>query len=257
MKTEWDYTSLADAYLNRPDYAKSALEKIFKIADLESGDRVCDVGAGVAHLTLPLVEYGCIVDAVEPNDAMRANGQKRTANLPQVHWYEGTGENTGRPAGKYDLVTFGSSFNVCDRSKALEETWRILKPGKWFACLWNHRDLENPVQQEIENIIAKAIPGYVYGTRREDQKSVIEASGLFDDVRVVEGKIIWEQPVNEIVNAWKSHATLQRQAGNKFDVIVSQIEKYLNSLNIQSIEVPYTTRAWVARRKDKRTDPVI
>ena len=44
-------------------------------------------------------------------------------------------ENTGQSSGRFGLVTFGSSFNVCDREKALEETARILKPGGWFACV--------------------------------------------------------------------------------------------------------------------------
>ena len=54
MKTEWDYTQLADAYLKRPDYAPAALQELFRITGLEAGDKVCDIGAGVAHLTLPL-----------------------------------------------------------------------------------------------------------------------------------------------------------------------------------------------------------
>ena len=99
MKTAWDYTTLAQSYLKRPDYAPSALEDIFRIAGLRADDLVCDIGAGVAHLTLPLVRFGCRVDAVEPNDAMRALGTRRTADFPAVSWYEGTGEHTGRPGG--------------------------------------------------------------------------------------------------------------------------------------------------------------
>ena len=34
MKTAWDYTTLAQSYLKRPDYAPSALEDIFRIAGL-------------------------------------------------------------------------------------------------------------------------------------------------------------------------------------------------------------------------------
>ena len=34
---------------------------------------------------------------------------------------------------KFDLVTFGSSFNVCNRQKALEEAKRILKDGGLFG----------------------------------------------------------------------------------------------------------------------------
>jgi 16S rRNA A1518/A1519 N6-dimethyltransferase RsmA/KsgA/DIM1 with predicted DNA glycosylase/AP lyase activity len=93
MKTEWDYTLLADAYLKRPDYAPTALQEIFRIAGLHPGGKVCDIGASVAHLTLPLASFGCRVDAVEPNEAMRANGQQRTAHMSSVSskfplWFE-------------------------------------------------------------------------------------------------------------------------------------------------------------------------
>lgn len=250
MKTEWDYTQLADAYLKRPDYAPSALQRLFRIAGLRQGHRVCDIGAGVAHLTLPLAAFGCRVDAVEPNDAMRSNGQRRTAHLPSVFWSEGTGEATGCPSGEYDFVTFGSSFNACDRAKALTETHRLLKPGKYFACLWNHRDLTDPIQKHIENIIKSFIPSYGYGTRREDQTEVIAASGLFNAARQVEGRILWEQDVRDTVRAWRSHATLHRQAADKFGIIIDEIESYLASLGRESIAIPYTTRAWIAQRKD-------
>ena len=176
MKTNWDYTKLADAYLKRPDYAPSAIIKMFKVAELKKGDLACDVGAGVAHLTLELNSRGLDVDAVEPNDAMRKNGIERTKNL-NINWFEGCGENTGRDSSKYDIVTFGSSFNVCDRQLALKETSRILKPKGWFACMWNHRDIEtNTIQKEVENIIKNNIEGYGYGTRRENQNDEINKS---------------------------------------------------------------------------------
>ena len=250
MKTVWDYTELADAYLKRPDYAPAALKECFGIAGLRPGDRVCDIGAGVAHLTLPLAEFGCNVDAVEPNDAMRRHGRERTAHLRTVTWSEGTGEATGRPSGEYDFVTFGSSFNACDRALALRETYRLLRPGKWFACLWNHRDLEDPVQKSIEAIIRDAIPSYGYGTRREDQTQVIAESGLFLPARTVEGRILWEQSVADTIEAWRSHATLHRQAGEKFGAIVERIAGYLRSLGGETLQIPYTTRVWLAQRKD-------
>lgn len=249
MKTDWDYTGMAEVYLARPAYSPEALEKIYRIAGLKAGDRVCDVGAGVAHLSLPLEAHGCAVDAVEPNDDMRSTGEKRTHGR-KITWFEGIAEDTGCPSGAYDLVTFGSSFGVCDRQKALRETARLLKPGKWFACLWNHRDFTDPVQKHIEEIIVENIPDYEYGTRREDQLPVIESSGLFDSVRKVEGKINWKMTIPNIMVAWRSHATLKRQAENKFESIMTQIENYLKSLGQEVIAVPYTTRGWMARKKD-------
>ena len=168
MKTEWDYTNLAEAYLRRPEYAASAILEMFERAGLKPGDSACDVGAGAAHLTLELAKLGLRIWAVEPNDAMRRNGTRRTADYPGVQWFEGIGEDTGMEAAKFDLVTFGSSFNVCDRQKALIETSRILKPGGYFACMWNHRDLSDPLQQKIEAVIKQNIPNYAYGTRRSN-----------------------------------------------------------------------------------------
>ena len=157
MKTEWDYTDLAEAYLKRPDYAQSAIDQMLEKAGVKEGSLVCDVGAGAAHLTLKLAAAGLQVSAVEPNDAMRGNGIKRTEQYKNVQWYEGVGEHTGMESDKYDLVTFGSSFNVCNRQEALIEVKRILKDAGWFACMWNHRDLKDPLQKEIEDILKAEI----------------------------------------------------------------------------------------------------
>ena len=247
MKTQWDYTALADAYVKRPDYADAAIDAMLAIMGAAKGDKICDVGAGLAHLTLMLAARGMDVTAVEPNDAMRANGIKRTKELTNVRWHEGTGEQTGRPSGNFDVVTFGSSFNVCDRAAALKETKRILKPRGWFACMWNHRQLDDPIQMRIEGTIKERVKEYGYGTRREDQTETINASGLFGAVVHLDSRVVHEQTIEECVEAWRSHATLERQAGAAFGDVVTSIEKYLVSLKTPRIRIPYSTNVWVAQ----------
>jgi ubiquinone/menaquinone biosynthesis C-methylase UbiE len=247
MKTEWDYTTLADAYLKRPDYADAAIDSMLSIAGAEKGDKFCDVGAGVAHLTLMLAARALNVVAVEPNDAMRANGVERTEKFANVRWHEGTGEATGQAEKAFDMVTFGSSFNVCDRQQALKETARILKPRGWFACMWNHRQLDDPIQSRIEAIIKERVSGYGYGTRREDQTTVIDASGLFGPVVHLDSRVMHEQTIEECVEAWRSHATLERQAGAAFHDVVAAIESYLQTLGTPSIQIPYSTNIWIAQ----------
>lgn len=251
MKTEWDYTDLAEAYLKRPDYAQTAIVKMLETAGLKKGEGnpVCDVGAGAAHLTLKLAEYGLNVCAVEPNDAMRANGIKRTSQYETVKWFEGVGEHTGMEDGKFDLVTFGSSFNVCDRQAALKESKRILKKDGWFACMWNHRDLDDPLQKEIEDILKEQIENYSYGTRREDQTDVINQSGLFDQVIYLEGTVTHEILASDFIDGWKSHGTVQRQSKEKFDMINAEIRKVVEAKGKEYIKVPYTTRIWMAQVK--------
>lgn len=249
MKTEWDYTELAEAYLRRPAYAPNAITEMLRRAGVNPGDAACDVGAGAAHLTLELAKFGLHVWAVEPNDAMRANGIKRTQEYPDVKWFEGVGEDTKMEAEKFDLVTFGSSFNVCDRQQALVETSRILKPGGWFACMWNHRDLDDPLQKQIEEVIKKSIVDYSYGTRREDQSEVIERSRLFGPVEFISGQVKHQILAEDFIEGWKSHGTVYRQSPEVFEKIVSEIRRVVEALHQEMITVPYTTRIWMARRK--------
>lgn len=251
MKTEWDYTELAEAYLKRPDYAPAAIDAMLRIAGVRKGDPVCDVGAGVAHLTLMLAGRDLDVTAVEPNDAMREGGRSRTAQMSNVRWHEGTGEMTGQSEQAFELVTFGSSFNVCDRQVALKETARILKPAGWFACMWNHRSLEDPIQARVESIIKNRLADYSYGNRRADQTAEIDRSGLFGPVVHLNARVTHKQEIAGQVEAWRSHATLQRQAGDAFTEIVDEIEAYLTSLADDQggfIDIPYTTNIWMAQR---------
>lgn len=92
MKTEWDYTDLAEAYLKRPGYAPNAIKQLINIAQINSNSKICDIGAGAAHLTLELVKYCSNICAIEPNDAMRNNGKQRTEKYSDIIWYEGIGE---------------------------------------------------------------------------------------------------------------------------------------------------------------------
>lgn len=249
MKTEWDYTSLADAYLKRPDYADKAIDLMLANAGLSKtkDTKICDIGAGVGHLTIMLAKRGYQVHAVEPNDAMRHNGLRQTQEMANVSWFEGTGENTGLNSSQFSLATFGSSFNVVDRMKALTEVKRITKPNSWFACMWNHRDINDPIQQAVEGIIGSHIEGYEYGTRREDQREFLENSKFFDKVDMIEENIVHHVPIEDWIEAWRSHATLHRQAGEKFATIISEIESYLRKTLNAAIPIPYTTRIWLAQ----------
>lgn len=239
----WDYTKLAAHYDKRADYADAAIDELLKTAQIGAGGRVADIGAGTGKLTKKLLERGLVVDAVEPNDAMRSYGVKNTES-PNVTWRDGTGEATGLPSGVYAGNFFGSSFNVVDSTKALQEVARMLSPGGWFGCMWNHRNLDDPVQAQIEGIIKRAVEGYDYGTRREDPTTIIDGFGQFGPVTGIEAGFLVTMSAEECVAAWRSHGTLQRNAGEKFDGIIADIAALLGD---RPVDVPYTTRIWVAQ----------
>jgi 2-polyprenyl-3-methyl-5-hydroxy-6-metoxy-1,4-benzoquinol methylase len=106
MKTEWDYTNLASSHIDRVDYATSAVRRILMKVNLNP--KICDLGAGVGHLTKLLAPSAVTIDAIEPNNNMRDIGMQQLINLRNVTWHEGIGEATTMHSDEYDLVTFGS-----------------------------------------------------------------------------------------------------------------------------------------------------
>lgn len=247
-KVTWDYTEHASHYDKRADYSCEAIKNLLKTIGCDSSSPVADIGAGTGKLTKELLKHGLTVKSVEPNDAMRAIGIQNT-KWKSVTWSVGTGEATGLPTSSFYAVFFGSSFNVVDQKLALSEVSRILVPNGWFTCMWNHRDLDDRIQQHIESIIKSSVPTYSYGSRREDPTNIIRASGYFSAVQSIEGSFVCPMPKSDVVVAWKSHATLKRQAGSEliFNQIIEEIARYLNDLP-EIIDVPYTTRIYFAQK---------
>ena len=247
LNVNWDYTEHASHYDKRADYSYDAIAELVSTLGCSPQKPVADIGAGTGKLTKELLKHGLTINSVEPNDAMREIGIRNTRGK-SASWSAGTGEATGLPAKSVNAVFFGSSFNVVDQKAALSEVARILVPHGWFACMWNHRNLNDPVQQKIESIIKSFIPAYSYGTRREDPTNIIDSSGYFSAVKSIEGSFNWEMPKSDIIVAWKSHATLRRQAGSDaiFDRIIGEISNNLETLP-EKISVPYTTRIYFAQ----------
>jgi ubiquinone/menaquinone biosynthesis C-methylase UbiE len=245
MTVTWDYTELAAHYDLRADYCSNAIDRLLSSVGVKSSTLIADIGAGTGKLAIPLARRGCIVAAVEPNLEMRKYGVRNTQGL-NVVWSQGTAEHSGLASGQFRLTTFGSSFNVVDRAKALAEVDRLLTSDGWIACLWNHRDLQDPLQAEIEGIIRRQIPQYDYGTRREDPTAVMTASGLFNSVMKIEEAFTVSASGADYIEAWRSHATLHRQAGENFSAVIAEIDAAIGEFT--NLSIPYVTRIWYAQR---------
>lgn len=252
-KLTWDYTSLADSYHKRPNYPQKIIDEIIYFTGLDSSDSVCDMGAGTGNLSLLLAGKGLYVQALEPNLAMSERGAECTRHNPLISWVNTTAEDTRLKSNTYDMVSFGSSFNVVEQTAALQESLRICKPCGWLMMIWNHRDLDDPLQRRIEACIKAKFPDYDYGLRRLDQRKYLLNSGLFSQVESFECSMLAKQAVDDVLEAWCSHATLQRQAGKKFNEIIQEIAGLLREQGVEDLETPYTCRAWVSRFHNKTT----
>ncbi|MBY0402468.1 MAG: methyltransferase domain-containing protein [Cyanobacteria bacterium] len=267
VEKHWDYSTNAQYYQYRPNYAPKAIDALLAYVGYTGNQneffKVADIGAGTGNLSLLLSACGLKVFAVEPNDAMRTIGLERSLKqlaqlnhqgVKSIEWSKATGIETLLPSNGFDWVTFGSSFNVIDREQGLKETSRILKPRGYFSCMWNHRDLNDPIQNQAEAIILKHVPGYTRGVRREDQRVFLEKSPTFQqnfqDISYLEVDFNFEQSCNNYLMAWQS-------VKNSFwDLTTPEGQSLFNTIqedmreNLpEKFSIRYTTRVWTAQKK--------
>jgi demethylmenaquinone methyltransferase/2-methoxy-6-polyprenyl-1,4-benzoquinol methylase len=118
-------------------WKRSALEA----ARLRPGDRVADIGAGTADLSLlaaEIVGEKGAVAAVDLNEPMLRIGRKKLAakGSRQAVCLLGNAEALPLPDRSFDAVLTGFCMrNVSDLDQALRELHRLLKPGGRMVCL--------------------------------------------------------------------------------------------------------------------------
>jgi SAM-dependent methyltransferase len=157
------FASAADLYERaRPSYPQDAIEWLVAQTGLGPGSTVVDLGAGTGKLTRLLLPSGARVVAVEPIAEMRAHIQGAEA-------LDGTAEAMPLPDGSADVVTVAQAFHWFDHDRALPEIHRVLCEGGTLVIVWNMRDLDDPMQRGVEELlrpIRKDVPGQVLGAWR-------------------------------------------------------------------------------------------
>ncbi|MEE1752744.1 class I SAM-dependent methyltransferase [Streptomyces sp. SP18CS02] len=113
--------------------------------------RVVDVGAGTGKLTRALLESGAEVVAVEPDPTMRS---RCTESLPGVPVRAGTAESLPLPDRSVDVVAVGHAYHWFDRTAALREFARVLRPAGRLVLMWNLRTELHGWEAEFTRLIA-------------------------------------------------------------------------------------------------------
>jgi SAM-dependent methyltransferase len=124
------------------------------------------------------VATGAQVIAVEPLREMRLTLARV---VPDAEALDGTAETLPLGDGEADAVTAAQAFHWFDLDRALPELHRVLHAGASLALVWNSRDLEDPLQARVEELVAplrETAPAQLDRAWR----AAVEASPLFGPI---------------------------------------------------------------------------
>lgn len=175
-----------DYTLYRPTYPGAAVDAVLDGLGSAGELVAADIGAGTGISSRLLAARGVRVLAIEPNDAMRAEGAAASHAGPgRVEWFNRTAEQTGLADASVGLVLCAQAFHWFRPEAALSEFARVLRPRGRVALVWNDRDERDGFTRGYGELIVEASgrnPAAISHTRPEP----LFASPLFSGARRLE-----------------------------------------------------------------------
>lgn len=173
MNVRKNFDGYADDYtVGRPQYAVEMIDSILGDASPASF-RIADIGSGTGKFTSQLLVRGFEVFSVEPNDDMRRVAEEELKGFAGFHSVNGGAEDTSLESASVDLVTTAQAFHWFDVDKFRSECQRILRDEGRVALIWNVRDMDAPLNQELYEIYKRYCPrftGFSGGIVKDDPR---------------------------------------------------------------------------------------
>ena len=235
------FASAADVYERaRPSYPAEAVDWLVERTSLGPGRTVADVGAGTGKLTRLLTRTGARVLAIEPVAEMRAK-------LEGVEALDGTAEELPLADASVDVVTVAQAFHWFDHERALPELHRVLRPHGRLALFWNMRDLGDPVQRGVEELLAP-LRGAVVSQRQGTWRAPLAASPLFGPPE--ERRFSFEQRFTaaDLCDRVASTSFVAAMTADERDALLARVRRLVAGVG-EPFPFPYVTEVQLVPRR--------
>jgi SAM-dependent methyltransferase len=237
------FARAADVYERaRPEYPPEAVAWLVDRLGLRPGRIVVDVAAGTGKLTRLLVPSGVRVVAVEPLAEMR---EQLVRAVPGVEALEGTAEALPLEDDFADAVTAAAAFHWFRRDEALAEFARVLRPGGRLAIVYNLRDPESELQQELSGMLELHGGTTIAWMRGIDTGVILEEGGLFGPPEYAEFRHEQRFDPDGLVERVSSISYVALLEGREREEFLAQVRK-LGERQSSPFAFPYVTKIWAA-----------
>jgi SAM-dependent methyltransferase len=234
------FSRAADVYERaRPSYPRESIDWLVERTGLGPGATVVDLGAGTGKLTRLLVPTGARVVAVEPVAEMRAL-------ITEAEALDGTAEAIPLGDAEANVVTVAQAFHWFDLDRALPEIARVLRPGGVLALFWNMRDLADPVQRGVEDLLSPR-RGRVIAQQEGAWREPLAASPLFHDAEVGEFSIEQRFTADDLVARVTSTSFVAAMDRVEREELVVHVRALVHGLE-EPFPFPYKTEVQLLRR---------
>ena len=128
----------ADYEISRPIYMKELYNDIFKYKQIDQGSNVLEIGIGTGKATLPILEKGCNLIALEPGEQLAEIANEKFRKYDNFLMHYQTLQNFTYPNNSFDLIYSATAFHWIPEEYGYKRVYGLLKDGGVFARFAYH-----------------------------------------------------------------------------------------------------------------------
>ena len=242
---------------SRPEYPEWVYATLASVCGLRPNAAVLEIGAGTGTATRRLLDLGADpLTAVEPDrrlaDFLRTNNPDKALTVIVAPF-----EDVSLEGRAFDLGVSATAFHWLDEGPALVKVAGLLRPGGWWAAVWNvfgDDSQPDPFHEATKELLGPpASPsagesGIPFALDSAARLAALQRTGAFD---VVEGQtsrwsLVLDADQTVALYATYSNVTarLDREA------VLAEIGRIARDVFMGRVVRNMTTSLYIARRAD-------
>lgn len=154
----------------RPSYVNELFHDIFNYSQIGKDSRVLEIGIGTGQATIPFLNKGCEVMAVELGDRLAAYSRNKFKDYCNFSVINDDFIKIPTEVEKYDLVYSATAFHWIPEPEGYKKIMKILKQGGVVSLFWNH-----PFPNRLDDV-TNVVNRRIYDKYRPNNKEVKEFS---------------------------------------------------------------------------------
>ena len=253
------FDRVGDGYDARPGYPTAVFDTLSCRCGLGPGARVLEIGPGTGQATVPMLDRGAAVTAIEPGASLARRLRERTVGQA-IEIVVSKFEDAIVAEDCFDLVASATAFHWVDTAVGLQRCAKALVDGGYLALwwtVWGDPDRPDPFHEALVPVLRQGAPHLV----AEEAGAVAYQRDMADRAGEIASVGAFEAPTEETFTWEGSHdpASLRAMFGTFGASIalseplrtelLGEVEELARREFAGSVTRPYKTVLYTARRR--------